>query len=327
MNGKETWLADKKMGLFGHYLAAPAGNGLDIDRGVDDWNRRVDAFDTEKLAEQLKEVGVDYFGITIGQNSGYYCSPNKVYDELVEISPSKCSRRDLIQDLAEALEKRGIDLIVYLPSGAPDGDERAMEKLEWRWGYEGEIGDYSKPKREDRQVSFQKKWQRIIREWSERWGDQIKGWWIDGCYYSDKMYLFEDEPNFHSFAAALRAGNENAVLAFNTGLDDPFVLETEEADYTAGEVANLFPLGVRNADTKEKIQEKLQGKKWHILSYLGESWGQGSPRMPAFLAAGYTQYVNERGGMISWDLPLSYDGTISEEWMAYLKKVQTIRNQ
>lgn len=121
----------KRWGLFNHFLCVPAGDGTGEPCSPEEWNARVDAFDVELLAAQLREVGADYFCITIGQNSGHYCSPNPVYDQLVGISPSKCSRRDLIADLAAALEPQGIDLWVYLPSGAPCADAQAVERLEW----------------------------------------------------------------------------------------------------------------------------------------------------------------------------------------------------
>ncbi|ODR36285.1 hypothetical protein [Eisenbergiella tayi] len=324
MGGNSEWFHGKKFGLFGHYLAAPSGDTLAHDIGVEEWNRRVDSFDVAALAKQVKETGAGYYGITIGQNSGYYCSPNSVYDEIVGIMPSKCSKRDLVKDLSQALAEYNIDLIAYLTSGAPDCDKIAMEKLEWQWGREGAAGEFNGALREERLVSFQLKWQRIIREWSLRWGDMVKGWWIDGCYFSEKMYLFEDEPNFHSFAAALRAGNPDAVLAFNTGLEEPFALVTDESDYTAGEVGFMLPLAVNGTDQKTEIRKRLGGKIPHVLSHLGESWGGGIPRMPAILAAGYIQYLNDRGGTISWDIPLAYDGTITEPWQKYLKEMGAV---
>lgn len=307
MGGNNKWFEGKKCGFFAHYLAAPAGNTMDEDIGVREWNKRVNSFDVETLARQLKEAGADYMGITIGQNSGYYCSPNPVYDELVGISPSKCSERDLVADLAKALSVYEIDLLAYLPSGAPDCDKIAMERLEWKCGDEGA----------KRLSSFQLKWQSVIREWSKRWGSDVKGWWIDGCYFSDTMYLCEEEPNFKSFAAALRSGNQDAVLTFNTGLNNPFAIETEESDYTAGEVGEKLPLSIAAA-------EQLQGKTLHVLSHLGDTWGAGNPRMPAQLAAGYTRFINEKGGVVSWDIPLSYEGTLSEPWMAYLSEIRQL---
>lgn len=322
MSGNINWFNNKKIGFFSHYLAAPQGLYYTEDHvGTEEWNRRVEAFDVEMLASQLKEINADYYAITIGQNSGYYCAPNAVYDEIVGISPSRCSRRDLIADLSKALESRGIDLMVYLPSGAPNCDKEAVEKLEWKWGCEALPNDFSGKIREERLAAFQRKWEKVIREWSERWGRGVKGWWIDGCYFSEQMYLFDDEPNFHSFATALRSGNPDAVLAFNTGTNNPFELQTEESDYTAGEVAELLPLSVEGRTEKEDISQRLHGKKLHILSYLGETWGSGEARMPFELAAEYTRFINTKGGVVTWDIPLEYNGTLSANWVEYLKNM------
>src|SRR5690349_254781 len=80
---------------------------------VGEWNRLVDGFDAEALAKQLQSAGAGYYQITIGQNSGYYLAPNSVYDRTTGITPSKCSRRDVVADLFDALDKRGIKLMVY----------------------------------------------------------------------------------------------------------------------------------------------------------------------------------------------------------------------
>src|ERR1051326_5219419 len=146
-----------------------------------------------------------YYVISIGQNSGYYLAPNTVYDKLTGISPSKLARRDLVADLYEAMHKRGIRLMVYLPSGAPSGDKTAVAALHWRNG-------------PDRNKEFQQKWEQESREWSRRWGKKVSGWWFDGCYWPNTMYRTEDGPNFATFAAAARAGNPDAALAFNPGV-------------------------------------------------------------------------------------------------------------
>ncbi len=60
----------------------------------------------------------------------------------------------------------------------------------------------------------------------------MHGWWVDGCYSeSDYMRDRADEPNYNSFARALRSGNENALVAFNGG----FVFKAFDCeDFTAG---------------------------------------------------------------------------------------------
>ena len=176
-----------KWGVMNHYLAELQGKVHNFTMSVDEWNKLIDNFDTEALAEQLHSVHAAYYQISIGQNSGYYLSPNPVYDKLTGIRPSKCSHRDLIADLYKSLQKRGIRLMVYLPSGAPDEDQAAETALEWR------KGPY--PNRE-----FQLKWQQIVRYWSEHWGNKVSGWWFDGCYYPNSMYRSAKSSQFRQFS-------------------------------------------------------------------------------------------------------------------------------
>ena len=56
-------------GVFTHYLTTP-------ETTADEWNRRVDGFDAQGLADQLAEIGARYYFITLGQGSGHYCAPS-----------------------------------------------------------------------------------------------------------------------------------------------------------------------------------------------------------------------------------------------------------
>ena len=290
------WLKDAKWGVFTHYLTA-------ADTSVADWNRMVDSFDVHALAAQIESVGAKYYFITIGQNSGHYCSPNATYDKLVGIKPSKCSKRDLVADLYEALHPKGIKLLVYLPSGAPDKDLIADQKLEWESGVWGRADN-------KRLAEFQRMWEDVIREWSVRWGRKVCGWWIDGCYFADAMYRHPDAPNFTSFAAALRAGNPDAIVAFNPGVITPVISLTECEDYTAGEVSEAFHVCPGRS---------VNQAQYHILSYLGENWSRGRPRFADEFVVGYTKDVTSKGGVVTWDAPIKPNGQIPEEFIKQLK--------
>lgn len=320
MDRRQAFFVGKRWGLFTHFLANPAGNSVDRPVSAEEWNREIDNFNVPQLAKQIKETGADYFCITIGQNTGHYCSPNSTYDRFVQISPSKCSKRDLVLELARELKNYGVAAWVYLPSGAPCAEPQAVKNLKWEDGQWDPAGkrNHCKPLEE-----FQGMWEQVIREWSLRWGDLIQGWWIDGCYFPEDMYQREQEPNFHSFARALRAGNENAVLCFNKGLEDPFALQSDEDDFTAGEVSCTLPLGTDYGDSMEGLEKKLGGKKFHILSYLGETWGGGKPRFPNELAAGYTKYIADKGGIITWDIRIERQGRIPDSFMQQLKAINS----
>jgi hypothetical protein len=92
-----------------------------------EWNKRVDAFDVPGLVKQLEATGCRYCVITLGQNSGHFCSPNAAYDKYAGIQPSKCSKRDLVKDIHAALAPTGIKLMLYLPCQAPNADPVAQK--------------------------------------------------------------------------------------------------------------------------------------------------------------------------------------------------------
>ena len=297
---RAAWMQEAHWGVMTHYLADWQARVNKLDMSVEQWNKMIDAFDVEGIAKQLQSAGARYYQITIGQNSGYYLSLNGTYDRIVGIQPSKCSRRDLIADLYEALNKRGIRLMVYLPSGAPGGDKVADAALEWR------NGPYSNRE-------FQRKWEQVIREWSERWGKKVAGWWFDGCYFPNSMYRSTEPPNFASFAAAARAGNPDVIVAFNPGVVYRILSMTPYEDFTAGEIDKPELVTIRRG-----ADGKVDGTQIHMLSYLGQTWGMGAPRFTAEQVIGYTKKVTDSGGAVTWDVPVELNGTIAQAFLDQL---------
>lgn len=297
------WMREPGWGVMAHYLADWIARSHKLEMSPAEWNRLVDGFDAEGLADQLAAAGAGYFLISIGQNSGYYLAPNAAYDRLTGITPSKCSRRDLPADLADALNRRGIKLLAYLPSGAPAGDEAARTALGWR------NGPY-------RNREFQRKWEQVIREWGERWGRKVAGWWFDGCYFPNAMYRFAEPPNFTSFAAAARAGNPERVLAFNPGVVYRLLSVAPEEDYTAGEIDQPERITIRRA-----ADGRVDGAQIHVLSFLGKSWGTGDPRFAAEQAVEFSRKIREAGGVITWDVPVGLDGRIAPAFLEQLKAI------
>ena len=268
------WFHQAKWGVMTHYLGAPPSSKGGAELTAEMWNDQVNRFDVAGLVDQLASTGARYLLFTIGQNSGHFCAPNATYDKLVGIAPSKCSRRDLVADLAAALAKRNIRLMVYLPSGAPAADPVARQKLGWLWGRTGGWQLPGEPVG-GRLAEFQRRWESVIREWSQRWGKSVAGWWIDGCYFPDQMYRFDDEPNFASFARALKAGNPDSIIAFNPGVKVPVIAFTRHEDYAAGEV-NLKEFGKAVEACPGRWLE-CEGRKvqFQILTYLGSTWCRG----------------------------------------------------
>jgi len=315
------WFHEARWGVMTHYLGAPPSSSGGAELTAEMWNKRLDAFDVGGLTDQLASTGAKYLLLTIGQNSGHYCAPNATYDKIVGITPSKCSRRDLVADLAKALKGKDVRLMVYLPSGAPAADVVARKKLAWRWGRPGGWQLPGEPVG-GRLVEFQRNWEAVIREWSLRWGKDVAGWWIDGCYFADKMYRFEDEPNFASLSAALRAGNPDAIVAFNPGVRAAVVAHTKHEDYAAGEVnLNQLPKAVASCPGRwlEREGTKVQ---FHILTFLGKTWCRGErPQWPDEKIIDCTRQIVEKGGVVTYDVPIQTSGLIPQPFIEQLRAV------
>jgi alpha-L-fucosidase-like protein len=304
---RAAWMKQAQWGVMTHFLADWIARTHHIDMNIEEWNKLVDGFDVEALAKQLQSAGAGYYQISIGQNSGYYVAPNAAFDRITGIQPSKCSRRDLVADLYKAFHKRGIKLMVYLPSGAPAGDKAADAALEWR------NGPY--PNKE-----FQQKWEQVIREWSQRWGTKVSGWWFDGCYFPNSMYRSPQAPNFASFAAAARAGNPASVVAFNPGVVYRILSMTPYEDFTAGEIDQPDRATIRRA-----ADGKMDGMQIQMLSFLGQTWGIGAPRFTADQAVAYSRKLWDAGGAVTWDVPVELNGTISQAFIDQLNAINKAR--
>ena len=301
-SGRAAWMQNPRYawGVMTHYLADWQCRAHGLEMSVDQWNKMIDGFDIVGMAKRLEQAGAGHYQLSIGQNSGYYLSPNAVYDQITGITPSKCSHRDLVADFVEPLLKRDIKLMVYLPSGAPAEDKQACAALEWL------NGPYANH-------NFQLKWQRIITEWSRRWATNVVGWWFDGCYFPNSMYRSSEAPNFATFAAGARAGNPNSSIAFNPGVIYRLISISPDEDYIAGEIDHPEQASVHRGQNG-----LMDGAQIHMLSFLGTRWGSGTPRFSTDQVIEFTKKIRDYGGSVTWDVPVELDGTITDPFMEQL---------
>lgn len=279
------WFRSAKFGVFVHFLG-----------GGDQWNDQVNAFNPETFAYQVKQTGAGYVIFTLGQNSGYYCSPNAAYEKYAGYQAGeRCSKRDLPMELADALAKHNIRLMLYLPSRSPQTDKKAMEGL----------GDVDQ--QEPAPQVFTQRWSDVIQEWSLRYGTKVSGWWFDGAYNTKGWDDLSQPYNWNTWAAACRAGNPNSILAFNRGVgkDISFIRQCAAQDYTAGEENTFVPTPFENPAPAD-IQ-------WHILSYLGTWWSKADgPKYNDKYMIDYVKKVKEQGGIVSIDVNVQGNEKIFE---------------
>ncbi len=178
--------------------------------GSKEWNEAVNSFNAKRFAEQVNSAGARFVMFTLGQNSGYYCSPNFTYDSIIGVKPGElCSKRDLPKDLINALNEYNIPLILYLPANPPNNNRMACEKFHYPCGKDTVTNQYN-------QIILEN----MIREWSLRYGKDVKGWWFDGLYEwnnirSTRMNMSLSH-NISTQTLAAKAGNKNSIVTYNS---------------------------------------------------------------------------------------------------------------
>ena len=309
LNPNTEWLREAKWGLFTHYMVhMPSGP---VPEGMNGkiWNKKVNSFKIKKFADQLSELQVPYFFITIGQGGGYYCSPNSTYEKYFGPSEGRLTERDLVAELAKELNSRGIRMCVYLPAlGRRDS------------------------------ADTQQKYREVITEWSERWGKSVSAWWIDGA-------VFKSPEVYKAYTEAFKSGNPDAIVSYNVG---PVGINrrqlapvTEYEDFLAGEcdyflpTSGQIPRGLIERKVFSNFQSadyyqgpNIAGDQLHFLNFLGAWWGTGEPRFPDDLVISWTKHVIDHAGAVTWDLPLSDDGIIPENYFKQVKALsESINNE
>ena len=156
----------------------------------------------------------------------------------------------------------------------------------------------------------------MIREWSERYGDKVSGWWFDGAYNTKGWDDLSKPYNWNTWAAACRTGNPKSILAFNrgVGVDISYIQQCEAQDYTAGE---------ENAFTATPLDNPAQnGIQWQILSYLGTWWSKADgPKYTDEYIVDYVKKAVAQGGVVSIDVSVADNGTIYRPHWDQLQKI------
>lgn len=241
-------------------------------------------FDVESFAAALAEMRASYLILTLGQNNGQYIAPNAQLEAICPDSARDRPPRDLPLELGQALHRRGIALVLYLPFRAPQADASLMRCLD-------DVSEQQPPS-----SRFIAHWSAVIREWSTRYGELAAGWWFDGTYNTRGM----SNDDWTTLCNAARSGNPHRWLAFNAG-EGARRFNRKAApcqDVMAGEFNEPPPSpGGPPSDLV-----------FHLLTPLGAWWGRATP--PRFTAAqvrGWIAEATARGGLFTLDLPLDTD--------------------
>lgn len=200
-----TWFQQARYGIMVHWTKQSMprnGNPKSYDQAVADFN-------VEAFADQMKQTGAGFVLITTSHAFQYFPAPLKSLDSIL---PGRTSRRDLVADLAAALGKRGLKLMLYYHLGASDDPDWLKACGFWET-------DTSR---------FFNNWQAIISEVGQRYKEQLAGWWFDD---GSSSYYYRSAP-WEKLGSAAKAGFSQRLVAFNSWeLNSP----TEFHDFFTGE--------------------------------------------------------------------------------------------
>jgi len=316
--GDTSWMAQGKYGVFLHYqyrimlgysIATHPKFPATAEMTAEEWNRFVDGFDVHGFAEQMAAGKAGWVIFCIDDHYfAWSCSPNRTFDRYTGYAlGDKCSRRDLILDLAGALKAKGIPLICYFA-----GLNGAMKEPQVDRGLEDDGDSYTAPSAETRKRRLE-----ILKEYADRYGDRIAGWWFDGLQNDS----YRDAPNdWRTIGAVVRAGNPHAVIAFSWGSDEQACLQPGVDDYTGGDTWKKMDL---TRLTPDKRPAK-KGILWHGKIYCGNVYhGMGTANQYTDQELiGWIRTCNSQGGIVTLDWPFDpRNGLLKDFGLAQLKRI------
>ncbi len=145
----------------------------------------------------------------------------------------------------------------------------------------------------------------ILKEFGERYGEKIAGYWFDGFYQCFEKY---PDFSFHDFYEMCKAGNSKRIIAVNSWI---YPSVTEWQDYWAGETANPVELPVNGTNERGPGQ----GLRYQALLIMEPYWVQQKVEMPKpqFDAQRLGDYISgcmKNGGAVTINLGIYQDGSV-----------------
>jgi alpha-L-fucosidase len=283
------WFGNTKYGLMVHWMP-----GVMPRRGsAKSFPDAVRDFKVDKFADMVKQTGASYLIFTAVHGTQWYPGPSAVHDRVL---PGRSCDRDLIADLADAMEKRDIKLILYYHHGVGD--------YEWSKA----SGFFKK----DKSQFFQNEYD-ILAEVGQRYGKKIAGWWFDDRY--------PDQP-FKKLWEATKVGNPDRIVAWNSWI---MPKSTEFQEYYSGEAANNLTLPEAKYFGEGGPAEGLQP---HFLIIADDPWAHNAvdsdivpPLYKDDQLIRYVKAANTLGGPVTINIGIYQDGTASPATLRQIQKL------
>jgi hypothetical protein len=213
------WMVDGKYGLMFTWTAASfpkTGEKNSYEQATND-------FDVNAFADMVANTGAGLIVFATTWSTYYFPAP---IQSIERVAPGHTTKRDLIAELADALNARHIKLMIYYHAG--------REEKDW-WAGLG-------ARKMDRAVYF-KEWEDQIREVGERYKDKLAGWWFD----DGLTFYYPMQAPWKEMTEATKAGYPARVVGYNSWI---LPKATDFQDYACGE--GDFPDRLASSPTTDK---------------------------------------------------------------------------
>ncbi len=291
------WLVKTGYGLMFHWTSQsvlPDGSNKKFEDAVND-------FDVEKFANMVEETGAGYVLLTIGHAKSYCPAPLKSWER---IHPGNTTQRDLIEEIANALNKRGVRLLCYL--NEPLAFKFPRNKLSTNEEHQAFVANYTD----------------ILTEMGNRYQNKIAGYWFDSWYQ-----IFENYPDvpFEEFFKLCKIGNKDRIICLNPWIY-PDVSPWQ--DYWSGEVQD--PIGIpengymKNGPSPNLPYQALLTMEKHL--WVQQETDISDPKFTPEQLSTYIKSCMDNGGFVTINLAIYQDGTVGKKALQLMKEVkETIR--
>jgi hypothetical protein len=261
----------------------------------------VNAFDVDAFARVVDEMGAAYVVFTLNHAHPHCPAPIKSWET---IHRGWTTKRDLIGEIADALEKQSIRLLLYINSPV-------LTKL----GGIGTTGLYDLAFSEERFTEIHKD---VLSEIGLRYRDKLAGYWFDSWYQS--LAAYSDVP-IEAIYRACKVGNPDRIAAFNFWI---FPVLTPWQDYWAGELYSL-----QNPFESRYIQRGPgTGFQAHGMVSMLPSWVHsetGPIPSPQFSTSELIAYVKanmEHQAVTTINIGIYQDGAIDESSLDMMRQLR-----
>lgn len=219
----------------------------------------------------------------------------------------KCSRRDLIGELADALAARGVKLICYYA-----GLNGCMQEPKASTGLLDDGNEKTPPSADSRERRLA-----VLKEFTDRYKDKVAGWWFDAVMPDS----YREQPHdWWAIKSVVHSANPRSVIAFSWGSNRQACICKGVDDFTSGDAykkQDLTRLTPENMPAEE-------GLLWHGKIYCGNVYhGQGDANQ--FRDQELIDWINtcnHQGGVCTLDWPFDPDtGLLREFGVAQLKRI------